>query len=155
MYRCERWTIRKAEHWRIDASELQCWKRLLRVPWTPGRSNQSILKEINPEYSSEGLILMLKFQFFGHLMQRANSLEKSLMLGRIEGIRRGENREWDDCTASPTQWTRVWANSRRQWRAGKPSVLQSMGSQSQTQFSDWTKIRVRHHDKYSPTLFSF
>ena len=88
MYRCERWTIKKAEHWRIDAFELWCWKRLLRVPWTARRSNQSILKEINPEYSSEGLILMLKFQFFGHLMQRANSLEKTLMLGRNEGRKR-------------------------------------------------------------------
>ena len=88
MYEYESWTMRKAERRRIDACKLWCWKRLLRVPWTARISNQSILKEINPEYSSEGLILMLKFQFFGHLMQRANSLEKTLMLGRNEGRKR-------------------------------------------------------------------
>ena len=88
MYGCESWAIKKAEHWRIDAFELQCWRRLLRVPWTPGRSNQSILKEISPEYSLEGLMLKLKLQYFGHLMQRADSCEKTLMLGKIEGRRR-------------------------------------------------------------------
>ena len=88
MYGCESWTIKKAEHWRIDAFELWCWRRLSRVPWTARRSNQSILKEISPEYSLEGL--MLKLQYFGHLMQRANSLTKTLMLGKIEGRRRGE-----------------------------------------------------------------
>ena len=88
MHRCESWTIKKAEHQRIDASELWCWRRLLRVPWTARRSNQSILKEINPEYSMEGLMLKLKFQYFGHLMRRANSLEKTLMLGKIEGRKR-------------------------------------------------------------------
>ena len=86
MYGCESWTIKKAEHQRIDAFELCCWRRLLKVPWTARRSNQSILKEINPEYSLEGLMLML--QYFGHLMQRANSLEKILMLGKTEGKRR-------------------------------------------------------------------
>ena len=89
MYECESWTIKKAEHWRIDAFKLWCWRRLLRVPWTARRSNQSILEEINPEYSLEEL--MLKFQFFGHLIWRVNSLEKTLMLGKIEGRRR---REW-------------------------------------------------------------
>ena len=88
MYGCERWTPKKAEHPRIDAFELWCWRRLLRVPWTARRSNQSILKEISPEYSLEGLILKLKLQYFGHLMQRADSLEKTLMLGKIEGRRR-------------------------------------------------------------------
>ena len=88
MYGCESWTIKKAEHRRIDALELWCWRRLLRVPWTARRSNQSILKEINPEYSLEGLILKLKLQHFGHVMQSANSLEKTLMLGKIEGKRR-------------------------------------------------------------------
>ena len=92
MYSCESWTIKKAEHQRIDAFELWCWRRLLRVAWTARRSNQSILKEINPEYSLEGLMLKLKLQYFGHLMQTANSLEKSLMLGSLraegeEGIR--------------------------------------------------------------------
>ena len=89
MYRCESWTIKKAEHRRIDASELWCWRRLLTVPWTARRSNQCILNEINPEYSLEGLMLKLKFQYFGYLMQRTDSLEKTLMLGKIEGGRRG------------------------------------------------------------------
>ena len=98
MYGCENWTIKKAEHWRIDAFELWCWKRLLRVPWTARRSNQSILKEISPEYSLEGLMLKLKLQYFGHLMGRTDSLEKTRMLGRIEGWRkRGRQRmRWLD-----------------------------------------------------------
>ena len=88
MYGCESWTIKKAERLRIDAFELECWRRLLRVPWKARRSNQSILKEINPEYSLEGLMLKLKLQYFGHLMQPADSLEKTLMLGKTEGRRR-------------------------------------------------------------------
>ena len=88
MYECESWTIKKAEHRRINTFELWCWRRLLRVPWTARRSNQSILKEISPEYSLEGLILKLKLQYFGHLMWRTDSLEKTLMLGKIEGGRR-------------------------------------------------------------------
>ena len=88
MYRYESWTVKKAEHWRIDAFELWCWRRLLRVPWTARRSNQSILKEISPGYSLEGLTLKLKLQYFGHLMQKTDSFEKSLMLGKIEGRRR-------------------------------------------------------------------
>ena len=88
MYGCESWTIKKAEHWRTDAFELWCWRRLLRVLWTARRSNQSILKEISPKYSLEGLMLKLKLQYFGHLMWRADSLEKTLMLGKIEGRRR-------------------------------------------------------------------
>ena len=91
MYGCESWTIKKAKHWRIDAFELWCWRRLLRVPWTTRKSNQSILKEISPEYSLEGLMLKLKLQYFGHLMQRADSLEKTLILGKIEG---GSRRGW-------------------------------------------------------------
>ena len=90
MYGCESWTIKKAEQQRIDAFELWCWKRLLRVPWTERRSNQSILKKISPEYSLEGLMLKLKFQYFGHLMNRTDSFEKTLMLGKIEGRRRRE-----------------------------------------------------------------
>ena len=92
MYGCESWTIKKTEHQRIDAFELWCWRRLLKVPWTARRSNQSILKEINPEYSFERLMLRLKLQYFGHLMQRADSLEKILMLGEIKGKRRGDDR---------------------------------------------------------------
>ena len=97
MYRCDTWTIKKAEHGRIDAFEL-CWRRLLRVPWTAGRSNQSILKEISPEYSLEGLMLRLKLQYFGHLMPRTDPFEKTLMLGKVEGRRkRGQQRmRWLD-----------------------------------------------------------
>ena len=98
MYRCDSWTIKKAERWRIDAFKLWCWRRLLRVCWAAGRSNHSILKEINPEYSLEGLMLKLKLQYFDHLMGRANSLEKTLMLGKIKGKRRrGQQRmRWLD-----------------------------------------------------------
>ena len=98
MYGCEKWTIKKAKHRRIDAFELWCWRRLLRVPWTARRSNQSILKRISPEYSVEGLMLKLKLQYFGHLMPRVDSLEKTLMLGKIEGRRRmGQQRmRWLD-----------------------------------------------------------
>ena len=98
MYGCESWTVKKAEHQQIDAFELWCWRRLLRVPWTARRSNQSILKEINPGISLEGLMLKMKLQYFGHLMQRADSFEKTLMLGKIEGRqRRGRQRmRWLD-----------------------------------------------------------
>ena len=98
MYGCESWTKKKAEHQRIDAFELWCWKTLLRVPWTARRSNQSILKEISPEYSLEGLMLMLKLQYFCHLMERTDSLEKTLMLGKIGGGRRrgGQRMRWLD-----------------------------------------------------------
>ena len=98
MFECESWTIKKAEHGRIDAFELWCWRRLLRVPWTVRRSNQSVLLEISPEYSLEGLMLELKLQYFGHLMQRTDSLEKTLMLGKMEGRkRRGQQRvRWFD-----------------------------------------------------------
>ena len=109
MYGCESWTIKKAEHRRIDAFELWHWRRLLRFPWTARRSNQSILKEINPEYSLEGL--MLKLQYVGHLMWRADSLEKTLMLEKTEGKRR--RGWWDSGMASLTQWTWIWANSGR------------------------------------------
>ena len=90
MYGCESWTIKKDEHWRIDVFELWCWRRLLRVPWTTRRSNQSIIKEVSPEYSLEGLMLKLKLQYFGHLLWRTNSLEKTLMLGKIKDRRRGQ-----------------------------------------------------------------
>ena len=106
----ETWTIKKVEHWRNNAFELWCWRRLLRVPWTTRRANQSILKEINHGYSLEGLMLKLKLQHFGHLMRRTDSLEKTLMLGKIEGRRR---RGWQRLRlmASPTLWIWVWANS--------------------------------------------
>ena len=129
MYGCESWTINKAEQQRIDAFELWCWRRLLRVPWTARWSNQSILKEINPEYSLEGLTLNLKLQCFGHMMWKVDSLEKTLMLGKTEGRRSRGQQRWDGWMASPTQWTWVWANSGRQRRTGKPGMLLFMGSQ--------------------------
>ena len=130
MYRCERCIIKKAEHQKIDAFELWCWRRLLIVLL---RSNQSILKEINPEYSLEGLILKLKLQYFGHLMWRANSLERHWYWERLKVGREGDHRGWDGWMASLTQWIWVWASSGRWWRTGKPGVLWSMGLQ-----------RVRH-----------
>ena len=118
----------KTEHWRIDVYELRYWRRHLRVPWTARRSNQSILKEINPEYLLERLMLKLKLQYYGHLMWSADSLEKTSMLGKIGGRRRrGQQRaSWMD---GITQWTWVWASSRRWWWIGKPGMLQSRGSQ--------------------------
>ena len=129
MYRCKSWTLKNAESQRTDAFELWCWRRLLRVAWRASRSNKLILKEINPEYSLAGLMLKLKRQYSGHLMWRADSLEKTLMLGKIEAGGKGANRGQDDCVASLTQWTWVWTNSGRQWRTGKLHVLHSMGSQ--------------------------
>ena len=108
-YRCESWTLKKSEHQRIDAFKLWCWRRPLRVPWTAWRSNQSILKEINPEHSLEGLMLKLKLQYFGHMMQRVNSLWKRSWERLKEGRERGD-RGWDGWMASRTQWTWVWAN---------------------------------------------
>ena len=128
MYGCENWAIKKAERQRIDTFELWCW-RLLRVPWTARRSNQSILKEISPGCSLEGLMLKLKLQYFGHLMWRTNSLEKTLELGKIEGGRRRGDRGWDGWMASLTQWTWVWVNSGSWWWTARPGVLQSMGLQ--------------------------
>ena len=139
MYGCESWIIKKAEHWRIDSFELWCGRRLLWVPWTARKSNQSILKEINPAYSLEGL--MLKVQYFSHLMQITDSLEKTLMLGKIEGRRRGDDRGWDGWVASSTQCTWVWGSSGRWWRTGKPGMLQSMGSTKKwTWLINWTHL---------------
>ena len=129
MYGCKSWTIKKAEHQRIDASEQGCWRRCLRVPWTVRRSNQSILKEISPGCSLEGLMLKLKLQYLGHLIQRTDSLEKTLILGKIEVRRRRGWQRWDGWMASPTQWTWVWVTSGSWWWTGRPGVLQSMGSQ--------------------------
>ena len=124
MYGCESWTVKKAERWRIHAFELWCWRRLLRVPWTARRSNQSILKEISPGISLEGMMLKLKFQYFGHLMRRVDSLEKILMLGGIKGAGgEGDDRGWDSWMASPTWWTWVWMNTGSWWWTGRPGVL--------------------------------
>ena len=127
MYRCESWTIKKAEHQKIDAFELWCWRRLLRVTWTARRSNKSILKEISPGCSLEGMMLKLKLQYFGHLMWRADSSEKTLMLGKLRTGGEGDDRGWDGWMALLTRWTWVWANPKRELRTGKPGVLQSWG----------------------------
>ena len=143
IYGCERWIIKKPECWIIDAFELWCWRRLLRVPWTARRSDQFILKEISPEYSLEGLMLKLELQYFGHLMWRTDSLEKTLMLGKIEGRRRrGRQRmRWLDSITD--SW--VWASSGSWWLAGKLSVLQSLGLQrvghNWTPELNWTEWR--------------
>ena len=129
MHGCESLTVKKAEHQKIDAFELWGWRRLLRFPWIARRSNQSFLKEISPGCSLEGLMLKLKLQYFGHLMQRVNSLEKTMMLGGIGGRRRGDDRWWDGWMASPTQWTWLWVNSGSWWWTGKPGMLRFMGLQ--------------------------
>ena len=135
MYGCESWTIKKAEHWRTDAFELWCWRRLSRIPRTARKSNQSILKEISPGCSLEGLMLRLKLQYFGHLMWRADSLEKSLMLGKLRAGGERDIRGWDGWMASLTQWTWVWVYSGSWWWTGMPGVLRFMGLQ--TVAHDW------------------
>ena len=141
MYRCKSWTIKKAEHWRIDAFELWCWRRLLRVAWTARRSNQSILKEISPEYSLEGLMLKLKLQYLGHLMGRANSLEKTLMLGRIDGRRkRGRQMRWVDGIIDSMDMNLSKLQEIVKDRI--PGMLQSMGLQRVGQ--DWGTKQEQH-----------
>ena len=132
MYGCESWTIKIAEYQRIDDFELWCWRSLLRVPW---RSNQSILKEISPEYALEGLMLKLKLQYLGHLMQRTDSFEKTLMWERLKAGGEGDDRGRYGWMASSTQWTWVWVNSGSWWWTGRPGMLQSMVSQRVGQ--DW------------------
>ena len=140
MYGCESWTIKKAECGRIYAFELWCWRRLLRVPWTARRSNQSILKEIRPECSLEGLMLKLKLQYCGPLMQRTDSFEKPLLLGKIECRRRG-NREWDGWMESPTRCAWVWDNSGVGDGQGVLACYNSWGHKEldTTEQLNWTK----------------
>ena len=144
MYGCESWTIKKAEHQRIDVFELWCWRRLLRVPWTERSSNKSILKEISPEYPLEGLMLKLKLQYFGHLMRRANSLEKTLMLGKIEGRKR---RRWQrtrrfisDSMGMSLSKLQEMVRDREAWHAAVCGV-----ERSQTQLSNWRIASMSLH----------
>ena len=141
MYGCDSWTIQKAEHWRIDAFELWCWRRLLRVSSTARRSNQSILKETSPEYPLEGLMLKVKLQYFGHLMWRTDSLEKTLMLGKIEGRRRRgwQRMRWLDSITDSMDMS--LSKLRSWWWTGRSGMLQAMGSQSKTRLSDWTELK--------------
>ena len=138
---CESWTIKKAEHWRTEAFELCCWRRLLRVPWTARRSNQTVLKKISPEYSLEDLMLKLKFNTLATWCEELTHWKRPLFWERWKAGGEGDDRALDGWMASPTWWTWVWATSGSWWWTGKPEVLQSIGLQSRTPLSDWTEMK--------------
>ena len=158
MYGCESWTIKKAEHQIIDAFELWCWRRLLRVHWTTSRSNQDILKEISLGCSLEGLMLKLKLHYFGHLIWRADSFKKTLMLGKIEGRRRSGRQRMRWLDGFQSQWIWVWVNSRSWWWTGSPGILWFMGSQrvGKTERLNWlTELLIKHCTSSEISLFRF
>ena len=157
IYGCESWTIKKAECQRIDAFKLWCWRRLLRVPWTASKSNQSILKEISPEYSLEGLILKLKHQYFGHLSKELTHWKRPWWWERLKAGEEGNDRGWDGRMASQTQWKWVWVNSKSWWWTRRPGMLQSM--ELQRVGHDWgteliaTYSKVTYRMYIGPCLF--
>ena len=160
IYICERWTIEKAESWRINAFKLWCWRRLLRVPWTARRSNQSILKGINPEYSLEELMLKLKYpNTLATWCEEPTHWKRPCCWERLRAGGERDDRGWDGCMASPTRWTWVWANSRRWWRTRKPGVLKSTGSQKVRH--DWatkqqqkSERKIKFHGQKIVFIFS-
>ena len=147
------WTIKKGEHQRTDAFELWCWRRLLRVRWTARTSNQSILKEISPEYSLEGLMLKLKLQYFGHLIQRTN-WKRPWCWERLKAVGEGDDRGWDGWMASPTQWTWIWASSGSWWWTGKSGVLQRVGHDWATKVN-WTELKLGNIPLWNYFIFSY
>ena len=152
MYGCERWTVKKAECRRIDAFELWCWRRLLRVPWTVRRSNQSILKEISPRCSLEGLMLKLKLQYFGYLM--LTHLKRPWCWEKLRAGGEGDNRRWYSWMVSPTQWTWVWVNSRNWWWTGREALCAVVHgvAKSQTRLSNWTELKAKTAEEEHPSF---
>ena len=159
MYGCESWTVKKAEHRRIDGFELYFWRSLLRVPWTARRYNQSILKEISSAYSLERLMLKLKLQYFGHLMWRDDSLEKTVMLEGLGAGGEGDDRGWDGWMASLTQWTWIWMNSGSWWWTGRPDMLWFMGLQrvghDWVTELNWTELNWGNRKRSRSTKYIF